>query len=145
MIAEGFWVRCILLRQLKQEAATGSELCCFLDALEQGIGQYRKPLPDLLRSRGNFFTKEVLRYLQNGKSFGDAWRAAANCLPCAYRAILSSLGETLTGGDTGGLIKLTREEVYRIASEKRRAFQQQNRLITTLCMSASLLTVVVLI
>ena len=130
---------------MKWEAESGLALCCLLDVLEQGIVRYRKPLPDLLRLQGGAFAEEILRCLQSGLSFGAAWRAAAESLPAAYRTVIAPLGETLTGGDTGGLIKLTREEVYRIAGEKRQAFQQQSRLVTVVCMSASMLVVVVLI
>ena len=86
-----------------------------------------------------------MEQLRSGRSFAEAWRGAVGTLPAAYQAVLAPLGEVLTGGDADGLIKLTREEVYRIAGEKRQAFQQQSRLVTAMCLSASLLLVVVLI
>ena len=151
LVGGGFWVRQTLLARRLEIIRWGQALCRLLDSLERGVMVLRRPLPVLLdacrreEALLGTFLGEILDGLSREEPFAPVWRRACRHAPACYRPLLEPLGDSLTDGRRGDLIILTREEIHRATEEERRLMGERDRLITALCLSGSLLAVVVLI
>ena len=145
----GFWTRYLALEERRRIIRWGEELYRLLELLERGIFTLRQPLPRLLsrcRERAELSAPFWTRVLEGlGGGFAGSWQQAVSLVPALYRPLLEPLGASLTAGEDAELINLTKEEVRRAAAEERRQLGERGRLATALCLSAALLTIVVLL
>ena len=144
-------LRQTLLRRQQEQIAAGEELCAALDLLRQGVYRLRRPLPELLGACGESsrltapFWRAVEAGLRERRAFPAVWEGALHLLPPPYNTLMAPAGPALTAGAREDLIHLTREEVYRTVQEGRKQQRERGRLVTALCLSGSLLLIVVLL
>ena len=147
----GLWVRRSVLRRHQEQIQAGEELLAALQMLERGIYTLRRPLGELLeqcRTASRLtvpFWSTAEQMLSSEMPFQSAWIAGIARLPEPYGGLLAPLGQILPEGEDPELLQQVREDVYRAVGQARRERGERDRLVTALCLSASLLLAVVLI
>ena len=151
LLAGGLWTRQRILRRHREMIRTGEELLAALQVLERGVYTLRRPLGELLeecRAAGRLtvpFWDAVGQAMAAERPFQQAWREGTECLPAPYGALLLPLWQALSAGTGLDLLHQVREDVYRAVGQARQERAGKNRLVTALCLSASLLVAVVLL
>jgi len=151
LLAAGFGTRWMLIQRERERIAIGEELCHALDLLRRGIFHLRFPLPRLMGQcceEGRLlkpFWEKLLNGIAEEESILSLWPEAVKLLPQSYGALLQGLGAGLHLGEQEEVFILTREEIYCLLREERQRKGERERLITALCVSFSLLLMVVLV
>ena len=151
LLTGGLWVRRHVLNGHRAQIQTGEELLTALQILERGVYTLRRPLEELLgqcRETGILtapFWGAVGQAMALGDSFQWAWREGMELLPKPYGTLLLPLWQTLPAGTGIDLLHQVREDVYRAVGQARQESGEKNKLVTALCLSASLLMAVVLL
>ena len=149
--AGGLRTRQRILRRHREMIRTGEELLAALQVLERGVYTLRRPLGELLeecRAAGRLtvpFWDAVGQAMAAERPFQQAWREGTECLPAPYGALLLPLWQALSAGTGLDLLHQVREDVYRAVGQARQESGERGRLVTALCLSAALLTAVVLL
>ena len=154
ILGGGMLLRGTLLSASRRELQTQYELCEALMLLEKEITFTLTPLPKLLLRKdfgtcaGAFFTA-VSGELCLGKTLAQSWFdcAQALSLPPRIKERFARLGANL-GGDENGVrrtLQLMAEELSGSIGTQERAQRERERLTTVLCLSASLILVLVLL
>ena len=143
-----------LLGARKRERDALRELSTALEGLERGIRASLTPLPRLLGQRGfgryaDAFFSDVLARMEGGSPLPDGWRGAAARTPISERerAELAGLADAL-GGEEDDLLRALRAAAQTLRDalrERERDRARDARLVTTLCLSLSLLVTILLI
>lgn len=151
LLAGGIWMRGSVLSRHRDRIRTGEELLEALQILERGIYALGRPLLELVgQCRQNSgltapLWEAVGREMAGGKAFQAAWQAGVERLPEPYGSLLAPLWQTLPLGTGVDLLHQVREDVYRAVGRERQESGEKNKLVTALCLSASLLLAVVLL
>ena len=151
LICAGLWARYQILAQHQERIHMGEALLAALQILERGVYLLRRPLAELVeqcRSMGPLtapFWTVVAGEMTAGRSFQQAWQLGVEALPAPYGELLAPLGQTLPAGTGEDLLHQVREDVYRAVGQARQESGERNKLVTALCLSASLLLTVVLL
>ena len=151
LLGSGLWVRWSILMRHRERICSGEELLAALQILERGVYVLRRPLGELAeqcRAAGRLtvpFWSEVGESLAREIPFQTVWQASRGLLPAPYGDLLAPLGQTLPTGEGLDLLHQVREDVYRAVGQARQESGERGRLVTALCLSASLLTAVVLL
>ena len=151
LLGSGLWARWLILRRCRERIRAGEELLWALQTLERGVYILRRPLADLVeqcRGRGEVtepFWADLGRYMAGNLPFENAWQRSLCRLPGPYGSLLAPLGQTLPAGEGLELLHQVREDVYRAVGQERQERGERDRLVTALCLSASLLVTVVLL
>ena len=151
LLWSGFFLRSKLIQRSFEEIAQGEELCESLLYLRHGIFRLQKPLPELIRAchqRSRYtsiFWASLLEGMQKEAPFLWIWRESCGILAGPYVSLWKGLAQSLLTGEQEEVMEQTREELYRIVQEKRRQKREKDKLVTTVCLSGTLLLVVVLL
>ena len=151
LLGSGLWVRQSILGRHREMMRAGEELLAALQILERGVYTLRRPLGELLercRREGRLtapFWEAMGQALTREIPFPSAWKKAGALLPAPYGELLAPLGQTLPAGEGLDLLHQVREDVYRAVGQARQERSGKNRLVTALCLSASVLLAVVLL
>ena len=151
LLGGGLWVRQGVLRAYQEKIRLGQELLAALQILERGVYVLRRPLGELAgecRAQGRFtavFWAAIEEELTRGTPFQRIWQKELSLLPPPYGELLAPLGQTLPAGEDPALLHQVREDVYRAVGQARQESGERNKLVTALCLSASLLLTVVLL
>ena len=151
LLMGGLWVRQSLLQRHRERIQAGEELIAALQILERGVYTLRRPMGELVeqcRATGRLtapFWGAVGRGMAAGDSFQRAWQTEVNRLPEPYGTLLLPLWQTLPAGTGADLLHQVREDVYQAVGQARQESGERSKLVTALCLSASLLTAVVLL
>ena len=149
-LASGLVLRHELIESFAVQIRLGEELSRLLDVLRHGIFRLQQPLPELILScrkesrYSKAFWADMLDTLGQETEFLSAWQYACRLLPTLYAPYWSGIGAVLTAGEQEEVLILTREEIHRTVMQLRQKKEERDRLVTTLCLSASLLLTVVL-
>jgi len=147
----GLITRHALLEEYRRRLRLGEELCQGLEVLHQGVFYLRDPLPHLLhrcREKSNVsvsFWDGILSSMEAEESFETAWQRGCSLLPEPYASIWGDLKTVLSAGMQEEVLILTGEEIRRVLTEERRRQRERDRLVSALCLSLSVLAVVVLL
>ena len=151
LLAGGYGLRRLLLQRYREHLEIGEELCRALDLLQQGIFHLREPLPFLLRRCCREsrllrpFWEALFTGVEREEIFDTLWTEALTLLPEPYAALWRPLGHALYLGEQEELLILTREETHCVVREDRRQKGEREKLVTALCLSGSLLLIVVFV
>ena len=140
----------------RRELCALRELIAALEFLERGVRASLTPMPRLLAQRGlgvqadAFFTRlRGLLRADDGCSFAECWRAAAEPLPLRpqEKEMLAALGAALGGEEESVLLALqnTARALRTALSAREAAQRQESRLSGTLCFSGGLLLTILLL
>ncbi len=143
-----FALRAALLRTGRDELRLLRALAFSLTVLAQQISATLTPLPKLLR-RGDWpqaaqpFFLGVLEGLDSGHSLEQSWQVAAQTIPLAEpeRALLAAPAAVLRGNEEQLLraLRAAAQALGTAAQEKAAHRAARERLITTVCMSGTLM------
>ena len=151
ILCGGLLARQTLVGSARCAQRTRRALAAELETMESEIRLLLTPLPELLR-RGaarSAFSASVTALLAGGGTLTEAWRAAAETLPLPpeEREQLAALGDRLDGDETGvcAALALAAARLRGRYDEVERSRAQTERLTTSLCLSAGLLLVILLL
>ena len=151
LLGAGLWVRRQVMGTHRARIMAGEELLEALQILERGVYTLGRPLGELAAAcaRAGAVTAPAWEALGAalacGESFAAAWRGALEQLPPPYGDLLAPLAGTLPTGEGLSLLHQVREDVYRAVGEARQERRERDKLVTALCLSASLMAVLVLL
>ena len=151
ILCGGLLARQTLVEPVRRAQRTRLALAAALEAMEAEVRLLLTPMPKLLRrgaAKEAFFGR-VLAALSSGAAPDEAWRAAADTLPLPpeERELIAALGERVSGDEEHACAALTlaasrlRRRYDEIESRRRRT----ERLTTALCVSTSLLLLILLL
>ena len=152
ILCGGLSVRYRLLESERRTQRTRRALAGAFEAMEAEIRLLLTPVPSLLRSPcgdgADAFFANVSKALASGAPLAEGWRRAAEtlALPEDERETVAALGVRLGGTEESACAALTLavamlRRAYEAAEAGRR---ERERLTTTLCISISLLLIVIL-
>lgn len=152
ILCGGLLVRRELVEERRQAQRTRLELASAFETMSTEIAMLLTPIPALLRrdygEQADRFCATMLHELDNRGALVEAWRKAAAELPLPQeeRAALASAGSRLDCGEEGARAALTlAAETERASYEKEEAKNDQNeRVITSICVSISLFLTIIL-
>ena len=153
ILCGGLLTRSTLIGGERRAQRTRRELAAAFEAMESEIRLLLTPAPSLLRRAygvgADGFFGQVSGELTCGKTLAEAWRLATDALPLPEneRAAVAALGTRL-GGDEAGVcaaLRLTAETLRKEYEAREKARAQNERLITSICVSISLFLAVFLI
>ena len=153
ILAGGMLTRRTLLEGARRVQQTRRELAAAFEEMEAEIRMLLTPVPTLLRrahseSAAAFF-RRTREGLSRDLSLAEAWHASSEALPLPEleRETVAGLGARLDGGEESA-----RAALMLAASELRRAYDRaereraaRERLTTSICVSMSLLLIVLLL
>ena len=153
ILSGGLLTRRTLLGGARRVQQARRELAAAFEEMEAEIRLLLTPVPALLRrahtASAEAFFHAAREGLSRGLSLAEAWRASSEALPLpeVEREAVALLGARLDGGEEGACAALTLA-----ASELRRAYDlaerergARERLTTSVCLSVSLLLIVLLL
>ena len=151
LLGSGLWARQSILGRHRERIRAGEELLLALQILERGVYTLRRPLGELAeqcragsRAAASFWSA-LKGCMARDIPFQTAWRESLAYLPQPYGELLAPLGQTLPAGEGLDLLHQVREDVYRAVGQARQESGERNRLVTAVCLSASLFLAVVLL
>lgn len=150
----GLALRAALVRAGRDELRLLRALAASLTLLTRQISATLAPLPRLLRQgdwprEAESFFLMILDGLADGSSIEQSWRAAAQAMPLREneRALLAAPSEVLRGDEEPLLraLRAAAEAMEAAAREKAARRGEQERLITAVCVSGTLMLLLVIV
>lgn len=151
LLGAGLWVRRQVMGAHRARITAGEELLEALQILERGVYTLCRPLGELAAAcaRAGEVTapawEALTAALNRGEAFQRAWQEAMALLPPPYGDLMAPLAQTLPSGEGLDLLHQVREDVYRAVGQARQERAERDKLVTALCLSASLMAVLVLL